>query len=336
MKKSAARIGREAVKSKPLEKSPVKPRPSSARTVPKQSPQVVEKPVHKPARHLESRPVQPQKPKEVILPITLPHKERVAHQNKALIEHTIQSPEPTPILPPLPAVETAALLPGIMPETDITIEEHPFANLFEEYLDANKSEIETGQTTTTAVAEWVASLPETALEHIGLSNILDIPLPASPDVIAAMIEQNPEAVPTLPPVCAEVTQAVQELAPELAGIALEKMQTISALVDEVVMARMENNEIAPELEQELAKLCMQLFEYLGIEYTPETAIEFTIGVAQTKKFIAFLNAKSEEWIDKSMREALPGAQQTNVLQPARPFTQQLGSLTLRLTQALAA
>jgi len=115
-------------------------------------------------------------------------------------------------------------------------------------------------------------------------------------------EQQTLEVQPLPPICVEVAAAMQELAPEPAEAAQEMLQNIMIKIDEVVEQRISGSELAPASEEELEQLCIELFEYLGIEHTPETVMEFVAGIMRTKKLSLETEESNAEQYDDGTHE----------------------------------
>ena len=115
-------------------------------------------------------------------------------------------------------------------------------------------------------------------------------------------EQEALEIQPLPPVCVEVAAVMQELAPEPAEAAQEILQNIMIKIDEVVEQRISGSELAPASEEELEELCIGLFEYLGIEYTPEAVMEFVAGIMKTKKLSLEAEAVTPEHYDDGTHE----------------------------------
>lgn len=150
-----------------------------------------------------------------------------------------------------------------------------------------------------------------------------------------------EAAPELPAICVEVIEKFSALDPEPAHVAREMLVKITNTVEEVVLLRRSGHEEALAAEQELEALCIELFDYLGVEYTPETIMQFVSGIMEARQFAEQeqSNQAREEHIDEGMREfKRDDGQGMGVLLQLASYSlsHTLGILTVHLTQPQAA
>jgi hypothetical protein len=194
--------------------------------------------------------------------------------------------------------------------------------------------------------ELLEPVPESSMqitEDIEAFAALFLPLDTSenPSLYITPAEQEtPEtqdAVEPIPPVCVEVTAKITELDPAPAEIAFAILQEISEKIETVIALRHEENgEVALVAEAELEQLCIELFEYLGIEYTPETVMEFVTGIMRVRQMPEFQSVEPADIQDDGTHEDKHHTDH-DFSQLAQlfelPFMRALGSLTLRLTHA---
>ena len=100
----------------------------------------------------------------------------------------------------------------------------------------------------------------------------------------------------LPPITIEVSEAIQVLQitkPEQAEAAIVVLQKISLAVDNVVRLRNSGDETAPEAEEALQTLCIELFSHLDKTLEPEIMMEFIQGIRQTKQLMQVFTDKKD-------------------------------------------
>ncbi len=154
--------------------------------------------------------------------------------------------------------------------------------------------VEAVKTTDTEPVFEPEKLPEASTEYIQFATLLDVPnIPDAADTETVAVLKHVEVTP-LPIVCIEVMQAIQLLQatePEQAKAAVEDLQKISIAVDKVIQLRASGNELAPDAEEKLEILCIELFSRLGWALEPETMKEFIQGVILTKQTVQIFAAK---------------------------------------------
>jgi hypothetical protein len=145
---------------------------------------------------------------------------------------------------------------------------------------------------------------------------------------------NSTEIEPLPPVCIEVTTKILELAPEPAELAKEMLNEIVQVIDRVIEMRINGSDEAIVSEEKLEQLCIMLFEYLGIVYTPEAVMEFVTGIIRTRQLLpieAMQRAQNND-TDEGTHELKMG----RLFQMFHyPSTRRLGTLILQLTQYAA-
>ena len=217
--------------------------------------------------------------------------------------------------------QDAAMVQAADSETAPVIEEPniTFDVLSDDDIDAILSELPINAAPQSEVlaTEETRSMPDGILTHETVEldeptqNFVDIALLLDP-LHASEPENSRSAeilhemdIAPLPPVTIKVSEAIQELQitdPERADAAIEVLQKISFAIDEVIKLRQNKDEMAPNAEEDLQILCIELFSRLGWALEPETMMEFIQGVMQAKQMMQIFAEKEAVQNESGTRE----------------------------------
>ena len=185
----------------------------------------------------------------------------------------------------------------------------------------------------TVSESYVTQLVE--LTHF--SNLLPAPVSLPTEAVNILHEAKYE-LPVLPTVCLEITSAIEQLDTEPAAYAHELIGKITETIAAIALSRESGDDQARAQEEMLEQLCLDLFEYVGVEYTRETVFDFVMGVVQAQKATTEIAVILQEKDDEGTHELKQDDVQ-NIGQLAQilqyPLTRTLGTLILRLSHSAA-
>ncbi|MDB5182640.1 MAG: hypothetical protein JWO47_424 [Candidatus Saccharibacteria bacterium] len=174
------------------------------------------------------------------------------------------------------------------------------AGVAEESVSVQEQEIGTEP----AVDE-LEQLPTPTVEFLDFVSLLDLPdFRTEENAESVEILKEMEISP-LPPVCIEVVNAIhflQETDPERAMAAIETLHKMSLAIDKIVALRLNGSELAPDAEEKLQDLCIQLFTQLGWALEPEKIMEFMQGMMQAKQIAQVISDRKAPITEQGTHE----------------------------------